>query len=90
MVGIGEDIYAMVGEAVYSRGKCSRKNSGWGNNDRTKDIVPKKTLNNFLLDLNQSFFLILKYTMTQIKLYLCIVKYFFWAFKLLGEYLIFE
>ena len=42
MVGISVDIYAMGGEAVYSRGKCGRKNAGPGNDDQTKEVVPKK------------------------------------------------
>ena len=33
-------IYAMVGETVYSWGKCSREKFGGTIDDRTKDIAP--------------------------------------------------
>ena len=33
-------IYAMVGEIVYSWGKCGREKFGRTIDDRTKDIVP--------------------------------------------------
>ena len=42
MVGVSVGIYAMVGEAVYSRGKCGRKKVGRTKDDRGKDVVPLK------------------------------------------------
>ena len=40
MVRVSVGIYAMVGEAVYSRGKCGRKKVGREKDDREKDVVP--------------------------------------------------
>ena len=40
--GISVDIYAMVGEAVYGRGRAGRAKVGRTNNDRGKDLVPQR------------------------------------------------
>ena len=40
LVGKSLDIYAMVGETVYSQVKCYWKKVGRTIDDRTKDVVP--------------------------------------------------
>ena len=41
MIGVSVRIYAIVGEAVYSRGKCGPKRVGQTKDDRGKDVVPQ-------------------------------------------------